>query len=710
RDYQIIMWQSYSGPDFAKLKAFGITGGQVGGRTGELPENLISNNLRWYVEGTGNLFYSEYHRYRPDRIQQWSWLQAKELYRKDPSSKEAFKRYPSFSDPAWLENTRELFARVARQHAPYRPFFYSLADESGIADLASFWDFDFSDFSLAGMREWLRQRYGTLSALNAEWDRQFPDWNAVTPDTTSDAMKRTDGNYSAWADFKEWMDVAYARALKVGVDAVHSVDPEARVSMGGAQMPGWGGYDYWRLSHVVDAMEPYDIGDNIEMLRSFNPKIAVVTTAFATGPWEKQRVWSELLHGGRGLILWDDSHGFLTKESETGARAKEVSPYYNEIRDGVGALLINSQRQSDPIAIHFSQASLRMEWMRENRPKGNAWLNRTSSTERRDNEFFMLRESYCRLLEDLGFQYKFVASEQVENGELTRGGYRALILPRSSALSDVEAREMERFATRGGVLISDGEAGAYDEHGRRRAEPALHDFVHPTGDTLNYHANRLIQKEGPVYEWMGNALHQAGLQPEYRVVDLQAPRTVGVETQVFRNGGVVILGLLSNPELRVNELGPPEFQSNDRFAKPRRLRVTLPAERSVYDIRKGVSLGRKKELEVVLDPYEPVLLGLLPDPAPALVVTAPEGARRGETANVGIRFAGAAAADTNVFHVEVTDGEGHRMGAYSGNVIGGGNSARKAIPIAVSDAPGHWQVTVRDALSGRQQSVAFDVL
>jgi len=72
--------------------------------------------------------------------------------------------------------------------------------------------------------------------------------------------------------------VSYARALRMGVDAVRSVDPDAHVAIAGAQMPGWGGYDYWRLCRVLNAMEPYDIGNNIEMIRSFNPKIALVTT------------------------------------------------------------------------------------------------------------------------------------------------------------------------------------------------------------------------------------------------------------------------------------------------------------------------------------------------------------------------------------------------------------------------------------------------
>ena len=85
------------------------------------------------------------------------------------------------------------------------------------------------------------------------------------PMTTDEAMKRSDDNFSGWSDFKEWMDISYADALRMGTDAIHSVDPEAYVGIGGGQMPGWGGYDYSRMVKSLTAIEPYDIGDNIEI-------------------------------------------------------------------------------------------------------------------------------------------------------------------------------------------------------------------------------------------------------------------------------------------------------------------------------------------------------------------------------------------------------------------------------------------------------------
>jgi hypothetical protein len=79
--------------------------------------------------------------------------------------------------------------RSVRALHPYRPLYYSLGDETGIGDLSAFWDFDFSDFSLAAMREWLKSEYHSLAALNRQWGTAFQGWDEVVPMTTAEAMK-----------------------------------------------------------------------------------------------------------------------------------------------------------------------------------------------------------------------------------------------------------------------------------------------------------------------------------------------------------------------------------------------------------------------------------------------------------------------------------------------------------------------------------------
>ena len=726
-DYQIIMWQPYPKERYPVLRSLGITGGQFSGRSAVMPDAMIENDLRWYVENMGTDYYSEYHRYRPDRIQHWSFLQAKALYRADPNSKDAFKRHPSFWDPVWRARIQERLIDSAKRNAPYRPFFYSLADESGIADLAAFWDFDFSDESLVPMRRWLAERYSTLTELNREWGSSFATWDLVTPPTTHEAMARKDDNFAAWADFKEWMDVTFADALAMGRRAIESVDPHAYVNIGGGQRPGWGGYDYARIAQALTAIEPYDIGNNVEIIRSLNPAMAMVSTGFANGPWEQQRVWRELFHGHRGLIIWDEKREYAGADGKPGVRGAEGAKYYSEIRAGLGALIINSEPVTDPIAIHYSQASMRTDWMLARRPHGDAWIERGAKTERTDDEFLRLRESWCELIEDQGLQYKFVSYGQMEQGELLKAGYRVLVLPRSSSLSVAEATAIRDFVSQGGVAVADGEPGTFNEHSRRLKVSPLADLFGGAHDqpvtmktfgngkaillkagTLDYLQDRLMGKEGPTHRLVGDLLRGNGITPEFAVTDMSGKPVVGVETHVFRNGGIHLVTLLSNPLQRVDELGPPDFRSNKRFEADVPVKLQLPATAFLYDARTGKALGQMQELKTTVHPYDPVILTISPRRLPPLQVMAPSIAKRGTIVEIGID-AGATAAATHVYHVEVFGPGGSLMPYYTENLIAAGGHASKLLPLAVNDAAGGWKVRIRDSFTGETKEVTLAV-
>lgn len=718
RDYAILMWQNHTTREYAGLKRAGINGGQFGDRRGNgIPEFMLDNNLRWYVENVATDFYSEYHRYFGDRPNQWRYLEAKEAHKKDPASLEPFKRHPSLSDPVWLKKVHDRLIDAVHFYSAYRPYFYNLGDESGIADLAAFWDFDFSDQSIEAMRTWLKERYGTLAALNSQWGKHFNGWNQVLPETTDEAMMRTDDNYSSWSDFKEWMDIAYASALKMGADAVHSVDPGAFVGIEGAQMPGWGGYDYARITKSVNAIEPYDIGNNHELIRSFAPAMAVLTTSFQSGPQERHRVWHELLNGNRGLIIWDEKPVFVNPDGTLGPRGEEVAPYYNEIRDGIGAQIINSRQLADPIAIHYSQPSMRAEWMLAERSKGPKWVERNSSTERKDSEFLRLRESYCKLIEDQGLQYKFVSYDQVEQGGLITGGYKVLILPRSSALSGAEVQNIRDFIARGGTVIADGQPGVFDEHVRRLAQPSLADLfaggskraILLKETALDYHQLRLMNQERALHEHFRQLLTAAGVQPLIAVTDGYGNPVTGVRVHTYRSGGVLLLAIESNPDMRVDELGPPEFRSNERFSKPVPLKVALPFEANVYDVRGSQALGRKHDFAITLQPYEPLVFSISPVELPALALSASPRVSRGADLRIGVAPQGDSPAAMHVVHIDILDPAGHVVDYYSGNLLAAAGRGSELVPLAINDAAGQWKVRVHDLLSGQRLEATFEV-
>lgn len=719
KDYVIMMWQNYPANLVLDLKKLGINGATYSSRDIALPDFLIDNNMRWYSESLATDYYSEYHRWRPDRAVGWSFIQAKKLYQEHPDSLVAFKRHPSFWDPYWRQMIHDRGVATAERLAPYRPYFYSLADESGIAELEAQWDFDFSDESLVPMRRWLQSQYGSLGALNQEWGTNFTDWNLVMPLTTNQAMKQPGDNFAAWADFKNWMDISYADALKMGADAIREADPHAYVAVGGGQMPGWGGYDYARITKALTAIEPYDIGRNVDIIHSLNPAMPIMSTGFASGPQEEHRVWYELLHGNRGLIIWDQDHAYVQPDGQPGPRGETASKYYNEIRNGEGALIINSHPVNNLVAIHYSQPSMRTQWMLERRPDGDAWMTRSPQYERSTNNFMRLRTSWCDLIEDEGLQPNFISYDQVEQGGLLKSGDHVLVLPESSSLSPAEAEGIREFVAAGGVAIADGVPGTYDQHSKKLPQSSLEDlFGEPQTDEVNvrnygngkaillktdivgYLQDRLEGKEDPTHRQIEDLLRSIGVRPQFAVEDDKGHSVVGVDAHVYANGGVRIIALESNPQLRVNELGPPDFRSNARFSKPVTAHLHMPNAMYLYDTRAHQALGQKKELTLTIDPSSPTILVASDTPLPEMQVSVPEQVQRGTAANIAIH-AEPAQADVSIFHVDVLDPQGSPVLYYSGNLIVKHGAGIKSIPFAVNDAVGKWTVVVHDVLSGQ---------
>lgn len=118
-------------------------------------------------------------------------------------------------------------------------------------------------------------------------------------------------------------------------------------------------------------------------------------------------------------------------------------------------------------------------------------------------------------------------------------------------------------------------------------------------DVLHYQQNRLMGKVRDVHQLIGKLMSESGV-----MTDQSGNAVVGVETHRLGNGGGTIIVLLTNPSLRVNEPGPLEFKSNERFEEPIAVRLTPPTELYAWNIRTGESLGKRNEIRVTLDPFE----------------------------------------------------------------------------------------------------------
>jgi hypothetical protein len=477
-DYQVIMYYPYKAEQQLALRKLGVTAGQIQNVASRRPDGAAvwwKNDYRFYCDQMAYEFYAPYHSPAipgKERLMR----EAKALYKSDRSRKDAFYRQPCFHDPAAEAKAMEKIRQVVRAQMRFRPFFHS-TDETGVANLIEAWDFCFNPLTLNAMRRWLLGQYGSVGDINQQWGTQFKSVDEVTPLTTDEMMKRGDENWSAWADHRTFMNITFAEAAGKASDAVKSVDRSAIGGLVGGQAPSaFGGYDYWLLSKTIDVIEPYNIGVNREIWRSFAPHKPAVTTGFGADANEIWRLWYQALHGDRGVIIYDEQNRYLNAAGQLSELGARIAPTYRELTGGIVKQLQQMERVSDPIAIHYSHPSITAHWMIEHRPLGEAWIEHRSRPEYMESDFLRLRQSVQYLLEDNLQQYYFVAYEQLENGSFDSMDARIMFLPQSVAMSRAEVLALRRFVEKGGWLVADARLALMDARCRRLPKGQLDDF------------------------------------------------------------------------------------------------------------------------------------------------------------------------------------------------------------------------------------------
>jgi hypothetical protein len=681
--YQVILWQDQRAAAISGLRRLGITGTKLfsplsqAGRDGA--EQRMTMGLRWYTENLATDFYAPYHRWMVGRPVTWLFDQTKARHRQNPDDVTVFHRQPSLSDPAWLATIEARLTEIARSQASYRPLFHNLADESGIADLAAAWDFDLSPTSLDGMRAWLKERHGSLAALNLAWGTDFPTWKSVMPCLTRDAI-RSEAAVPSWMEFKAWMDVAFARAVRTGTNAIHRGDPEALAALEGAQVPGWGGYDYGQLAHAVDAMEIYDLGNAIEIARSLNPDLRVLVTSFGADEAELHRLWRVWLLGAQGTIIWDEDSRIVGADGEAGPRGALFAPMWREQTGALGTQLLEAKSATGQVAILYSQASFRMTWLLDRRPGGDAWVERDAEAEGADNAWRAATRRAARALAGLGAQPRWITPEVLSAGDLIRDGTRVLVLPHSVALSKEEVAAVRSFAEAGGLILADVPPGERDVLGRRRDAAPFVDLV--ASGRLRLLAS--LQADTPPTREIAAVLAEAGVHLPLTVLDASGEAATDLDIRLFRSGDLMIAGI----------------QRREGAEGERAMELHLPERLWVRSLREGTPATLTDRLVLRLGPIEPVLLALSAAPPPRPTLSGPARAAPGDLVTFRLGLDAPAVTGTHVMRLEVVGPTGKVVPVASGTVRVSPEGKLWHLPLALSDARGQWQVRATDIVSG----------
>jgi hypothetical protein len=228
----------------------------------------------------------------------------------------------------------------------------------------------------------------------------------------------------------------------------------------------FGGLDLRRMAAAMDVVECYPEGDaraDLETLRTLGSwgRPRSLRTVFLLGESPAGAAWQVSEHwarGGDGVVVWCDAdlearpeHAAALRRALAEARALRAA-YPGFLPAPAGAAVL---RDDDSRALAF---------LREARLDGPTWPNRFPSYQEEHGMVERSVRGWLRLCEDLGLQ-----PGVARFGSLDARRFPVLILPHAGVLDERDAQELEAFLASGGVLLLDGELGAFDRAGRPRA-------------------------------------------------------------------------------------------------------------------------------------------------------------------------------------------------------------------------------------------------
>ena len=220
-------------------------------------------------------------------------------------------RKPCLNDPEYFERNRQSVHASLEESAGYMPVAYFANDEGSLTCYTDELDFCFSPHCLGKLRAWLREKYGSLKALNRRWKRSFASWDRVMPDTYLEAVGRNE--FAAWGDHRLFMENTFAGAYQKLVDTIKEKDPDGVVRMSGCQAStAYSGYDYYQLHQHIGYFEAYGVGNQYEYHRSFKRPGTILGGWFGygqKGATVKHALWHAFFHGLTLIsVFWEISN------------------------------------------------------------------------------------------------------------------------------------------------------------------------------------------------------------------------------------------------------------------------------------------------------------------------------------------------------------------------------------------------------------------
>lgn len=658
----------------------------------------------------------------------------------------------SFTDEKVRRDLAQRMRQIASELRDYSPLVYSLGDECYIPT-----DFGFKPADQPAFRDYLRQKYGHLDALNAAWGTALTSWEEAETISLSEAKQQ--GRFVQYHDTQSFREARYAEMFHFLASQIRRVAPGAPVGAEGSQ-PG----DLEQTIRRLEFWGPYRRLHYNTLLRSLAPRDLMRGNWF--GGYRSQRrdpltlptfLWEALLDGNNLIQYFavNTVEGIFNTDFSWAYWTEWFWDSFQEVLDGIGQLLAASEYDYDGLALHHSQA---------------CW--HASALDSRLTNIAADNDGWLWLLTDLGVQHYYLPRSAIEAGRLRTGQVKVLLLPYSQALSQAEAEEIRAFVQQGGMLIADLrpgvmggdcqplEVGYLDDLfgirrlnlpastapppaeavisgdyslGTRTAVPSLripqvvadgqvvtaggHErgaangvpvvIAHRQGRGLavllnfslaDYAHARQSGDPVPFQKLLRALLFAAGVTPQAQVVADGGNALPRCRFVRFRRGKAIILGLF------------PYFSTADAPPVAAHLRLQRPGW--IYDLRARRSLGRKTSVPIRLRPGQANLYALLPYRVEGVRLGVPSQVPAGSRPTVAFALTTPPKVEVegHVLRLKVFGPDGQERKFYAQTLYPTGSRGETAIPFACNDMPGRWTVRLRDVLTGWETSRELQVV
>jgi hypothetical protein len=645
----------------------------------------------------------------------------------------------------------------------YGGFALNMGDEASLTHWESPSEVCYSPSSMKIFYNWIKEKYKTLDNLNKEWGTSFKTWESVKPMTEAEAKDRH--NLAPWSDFREHMENVWTGFMKKMKDIKDKKCPKAMFSICGVQGGHpYSGYNWWKLRDVFDFVMPYT---STAVLRSFNPKGKYGTyTGYRIDPVQQDKdSWRFFFDGQFVFSYFLSTYPVLPDLSISHIYADPIRKNMKRFGEGIGKLFIDTKRKSDKIAIHYSQPSIRINYMLKYREKAiNNFIKFY-----RDS-----RADYENIFKDLGYDPLYISYEQIENGELTPEKWAMFVLPISTALSAKEVKAIKQYVKDGGIVVADCLTGLYGENGKPNSEGSLDElfgikrqdlkknrlaysknqisglnkpllFCNEAGISANgaeilfKRSNKVEEKVGEYtlsepapgggLAWLnkygkGKTVY-LGFVSDYVKNPLQVSATSGLYRKVLNSVG------FKEAEIKVSyddntyglyQVLRHQFEGDENlfFGLIRRdtlksdnknIKVGLPSEYHIYDMlnKKYIGFGNNfKTKQVSGIGY---LYSALKYKVEKIDINGPAKVKVGTNALIEMKVV---ADDKKIgYHVlrfKVFNPKGVEEKCYTINLSAPNGKASKTLPIALNAVPGKWKISVEDISSGVKSDKSFEVV